>query len=563
MQRHSEAVWSVKLVCFILSPVAPWSSFMSSTSISSRTSSQQPAGPNGELSHQQILVIVGGLMAGMLLSALDQSIVGTALPRIVSDLGGLNHLSWVVTAYLLTSTAATPLWGKISDLYGRRLIFQMTIVIFLIGSALCGLAQNMPQLIAFRAFQGIGGGGLMAIAFAIIGDVIPPRERGRYQGYFFAVFGLSSVAGPLLGGWITDTFDWRWIFYINLPIGAVALVVTSIALKMPVVRRDHKIDYVGAAMIVAGVTSLLLYLNWAGEKYGWLSSASLWLVGLAILFTVLFILVEFRAEEPIIPMHLFRNPIFAVGNTYSFLIGFAMFGGLIYLPLYFQTVQGMSPTRSGLAMLPMVLGLFTMSITAGQLISRTGKYKIYPIIGSVILILGFYLLHTIHYNTAYWQIAIYAVVLGAGVGLSMSTVVTPIQNSVAMQDMGSATSTNTFLRSLGGAIGAALFGAILTSQLGHYLTQEFAGTAAGAGTKIDANSVQAIRTLPEPIKTQVLIAYTHAVTDIFLYAIPIMVLSFVVIIFFKEIPLRATQIVAQPEGDPENSQTSEPVFAGH
>lgn len=502
-------------------------------------------------------------MAGMLLSALDQSIVGTALPRIVSDLGGLNHLSWVVTAYLLTSTAATPLWGKISDLYGRRLIFQMTIVIFLIGSALCGLAQNMPQLIAFRAFQGIGGGGLMAIAFAIIGDVIPPRERGRYQGYFFAVFGLSSVAGPLLGGWITDTFDWRWIFYINLPIGAVALVVTSIALKMPVVRRDHKIDYVGAAMIVAGVTSLLLYLNWAGEKYGWLSSASLWLVGLAILFTVLFILVEFRAEEPIIPMHLFRNPIFAVGNTYSFLIGFAMFGGLIYLPLYFQTVQGMSPTRSGLAMLPMVLGLFTMSITAGQLISRTGKYKIYPIIGSVILILGFYLLHTIHYNTAYWQIAIYAVVLGAGVGLSMSTVVTPIQNSVAMQDMGSATSTNTFLRSLGGAIGAALFGAILTSQLGHYLTQEFAGTAAGAGTKIDANSVQAIRTLPEPIKTQVLIAYTHAVTDIFLYAIPIMVLSFVVIIFFKEIPLRATQIVAQPEGDPENSQTSEPVFAGH
>jgi EmrB/QacA subfamily drug resistance transporter len=536
---------------------------MASTSISSRKSSHQPAGPNGELSHQQILVIVGGLMAGMLLSALDQSIVGTALPRIVSDLGGLNHLSWVVTAYLLTSTAATPLWGKISDLYGRRLIFQMTIVIFLIGSALCGLAQNMPQLIAFRAFQGIGGGGLMAIAFAIIGDVIPPRERGRYQGYFFAVFGLSSVAGPLLGGWITDTFDWRWIFYINLPIGAVALVVTSIALKMPVVRRDHKIDYVGAAMIVAGVTSLLLYLNWAGEKYGWLSSASLWLVGLAVLFTVLFILVEFRAEEPIIPMHLFRNPIFAVGNTYSFLIGFAMFGGLIYLPLYFQTVQGMSPTRSGLAMLPMVLGLFTMSITAGQLISRTGRYKIFPIIGSLILILGFSLLHTIHYNTAYWQIAIYAFVLGAGIGLSMSTVVTPIQNSVAMQDMGSATSTNTFLRSLGGAIGAALFGGILTSQLGHYLAQEFAGTAAGAGTKIDANSVQAIRALPEPIKTQVLIAYTHAVTDIFLYAIPIMVLSFVVIIFFKEIPLRATQIVAPPEGDPENSQTPEPVFAGH
>jgi len=236
-------------------------------------------------------------MTGMLLAALDQSIVGVALPRIVSDLGGLNHLAWVVTAYLLTSTATTPLWGKISDLYGRRIIFQATIIIFLIGSALCGLAQDMPQLIAFRALQGIGGGGLMAIAFAIIGDVIPARERGRYQGYFGAVFGLSSVAGPLLGGWITDTINWRWIFYINLPIGAAALVVTSIALRMPVVRRNHKIDYLGAAMIVAAVTSLLLYLNWAGEHYGWTYINSLALIVASIVFTIAFIFVELRARS--------------------------------------------------------------------------------------------------------------------------------------------------------------------------------------------------------------------------------------------------------------------------
>jgi len=503
------------------------------------------------------MVIVGGLIAGMLLSALDQSIVGTALPRIVSDLGGLNHLSWVVTAYLLTSTAVTPLWGKISDLYGRRIIFQTTIIIFLIGSALCGLSQNMPQLIAFRAVQGIGGGGLMAIAFAIIGDVIPPRERGRYQGYFGAVFGLSSVAGPLLGGWLTDAINWRWIFYINLPIGAVALVVTSMALRMPVVRRDHKIDYLGAALIVAGVTSLLLYLNWAGEEYGWMSAKSLWLVIGAIIFTVAFIAVELRASEPIIPMHLFRNGIFSVGSWFSFLVGFAMFGGMIYLPLYFQTVQGMSPTRSGLGMLPMVVGLFSMSIASGQLITRSGRYKIFPIVGSAVIILGFFLLHTISADTSYWIVAIYAFVLGVGVGLSMTTVVTPIQNAVEMRDMGAATSTVTFLRSLGGAIGTALFGAIMTSRLTDYLADEFAGQ--GSVGDINVNDVNAIQALTEPIKSLVLDAYTHAVTDVFLWVIPIMVVAFVLILFFKEIPLRSsTQHVETIGGDGE-----ETVFSGH
>ncbi|HEV2870905.1 MAG TPA: MDR family MFS transporter, partial [Actinomycetota bacterium] len=331
------------------------------------------------LSHRQILIVLAGVMAGMLLFALDQGIVGTALPRIVSELGGLDKLSWVVTAYLLTSTATTPLWGKISDLYGRRLIFQVAIVIFLLGSALSGLSQDMGQLIAFRALQGIGGGGLFAIALSIIGDVIPPRERGRYQGYFGAVFGVSSVAGPLLGGWLTDGPGWRWIFYINLPVGLAALFVTSAVLKMPVVRRQHKIDYLGAAAIVGAVTCLLLYLDWRGVGYGWTEAGAMALLGAAVLLTAAVIWIERRAVEPIIPMRLFRNQLFSVGNAFAFLVGIVMFGTIIFLPVYFQTVMGLSPTQSGLALLPAIVGIFSTSITSGQLITRTGRYKIYPV----------------------------------------------------------------------------------------------------------------------------------------------------------------------------------------
>jgi EmrB/QacA subfamily drug resistance transporter len=516
-----------------------------------------------EFSHRQIQVILAGLMSGMLLAALDQSIVGTALPVIVSDLGGLNHLSWVVTAYLLTSTASTPLWGKISDLYGRRIIFQATIIIFLIGSVLCGLAQDMPQLIIFRAIQGIGGGGLMAIAFAIIGDVIPPRERGRYQGYFGAVFGVSSIAGPLLGGWITDTISWRWIFFINLPIGLAALVVTSMALTMPVIRRNHKIDYLGAATIVAAVTSLLLYLNWAGEHYGWTDPAALTFVAASIVLIIMFVLVEMRAEEPIIPLRLFRNPIFTVGNAFGFLIGFAIFGGAIFLPLYFQAVQGMSPTDSGLAMLPMVAGMFSMSITSGVLITRTGRYKIFPIIGAAVLLLAMYLLSTIKFNTPYWNVAIYAFLFGIGLGLAMMTIVTPIQNSVEMRDMGVATSATTFGRSLGGAIGTALFGAILTSQLGKYLADELrsVGGPALSGGEINANDVQSIQQLQEPERTAVLIAYTNAITDVFLFAIPIVIVALIVVLFLKEIPLRTGRLAAVET--PAGAEAREPALSGH
>jgi EmrB/QacA subfamily drug resistance transporter len=498
-----------------------------------------------QLSHSQILTVLWGVMAGMLLAALDQGIVGTALPRIVSELGGLDRLSWVVTAYLLTSTAVTPLWGKISDLYGRRLIFQIAIGIFLLGSVLAGVSQNMAQLIAFRALQGVGGGGLFAIALSIIGDVIPPRDRGRYQGYFGAVFGVSSVAGPLLGGWFTDGPGWRWIFYINLPVGLAALIVTSMALKLPVYRREHRIDYLGAATIVAAVTCLLLFLDWRGVNYGWTEAGSLALLGGALLLGVLFVFIELRSPEPIIPMRLFRNSVFSVGNMYGFLVGVAMFGGIIFLPVYLQAVKGFSPTASGLALLPAIMGIFLMSITSGRIISRTGKYKIFPIVGSVVLLVSLVLLSRIGVDTPFWQVAIYELLFGAGLGFTMQTIVTAIQNAVDFRDLGVATSSATFFRQMGGSVGAAIFGAALSSRLAHYLTEAMAGLGGGpaaAGSQpplnVNTNDIQAIQQLVEPVKGVVLRAFSNALDDTFLVGIPFIVIALAVAFFLKEIPLR-------------------------
>ena len=508
-----------------------------------------PPGPGDGpqyFSHRQILVVLAGVMAGMLLFALDQGIVGTALPRIVSELGGLDKLSWVVTAYLLTSTATTPLWGKISDLYGRRLIFQVAIVIFLIGSALSGLSQNMGQLIAFRALQGVGGGGLFAIALSIIGDVIPPRERGRYQGYFGAVFGVSSVAGPLLGGWLTDTVGWRWIFYINIPVGLAALVITSMALTMPVVRREHRIDYLGAAAIVGAVTCLLLYLDWRGNDYGWTELGALALLAGAALLTVAFVLIERRTPEPIIPLRLFRNQVFTVGNIFAFLAGIAMFGTIIFLPVYLQAVKGFSPTQSGLALLPAIIGIFSTSITSGQLITRTGRYKIFPVIGAVVMTVAMVLLSRLGVDTPFWQVALYEYLFGAGLGFTMQTIVTAVQNSVEYRDMGAATSSTTFFRQMGGSMGAAVFGAVLSSRLAHYLAEQLAraGIHTGAGgPHVDANNVQAIQQLAEPVRSIVLGAFTNALDDVFLVGVPFLVVAFVVALLLKEVPLRTGKTV--------------------
>jgi len=495
------------------------------------------------LNHQQIVIVLFGLMAGVLLAALDQSIVGTALPRIVSELGGLDKLAWVVTAYLLTATAATPLWGKISDLYGRRPIFQAAIIIFLIGSVLCGLSQNLPQLIAFRAIQGIGGGGLMAIALSIIGDIIPPRERGRYQGYFGAVFGVSSVAGPLLGGWFTEGPGWRWIFYINLPVGIAALVITSMALKLPTVRREHSIDFLGAGLIIGSVSALLLYLDWAGKAYGWFAPGPLALLVGAIVMAVLFVLVEQRADEPIIPLRLFLNPIFAVGSLYAFLAGVAMFGAIIFLPFYLQAVMGMSPTESGLAMLPAVLGILTTSIISGRLITRTGHYKIFPIIGAAVLMVALFLMSRLRVDTPYWELAIYMLAFGAGLGCTMQTIVTAVQNAVEFRDLGTATSATTFFRQMGGTIGAAVFGAILANRLAAHLVEQFGpvATSMQEGGEVNVNNIQAIQALPEQIKLPVQTAFTQAINDVFLFGVPIVALALITAFFLKEVPLRTAQ----------------------
>jgi EmrB/QacA subfamily drug resistance transporter len=493
---------------------------------------------DGYLSHRQILVVLGGLLTGMFLSSLDQSIVGTALPRITSELGGLDKLSWVVTAYLLTATSSTPLWGKISDLYGRKPLFQAAIVVFLVGSLLAGAAQNIEQLIAFRAVQGLGGGGLMALAMATIGDVVPPRERARYQGYIAAVFGTSSVLGPVLGGFFADGPGWRWIFYINVPIGAVALVVTSAALKMRHVRRDHSIDYLGASVLVASVSSILLYTAWAGGNYGWgdLSALAYLFAGLGL--AVAFVMVELRADEPILPMSLFRNPIFRVSTSFGFLIGMAMFGAMVFLPIYLQVVDNMSPTRSGLAMLPMVVGLFSASISCGQFMARTGKYKWLPSSGAVVTIGGLLLLAALDSQSPYWQAGLAMLVMGAGLGMTMQVLVVVVQNSVDRSNMGVATSSVQFFRQMGGAFGTALFGAILSSRLTHHLAE--AKVSAGGGGSI-ANNVEKIKQLPEPLHGVVTGAFSSSLHDVFLSAVPLVVVALVIGALLKEIPLATRQ----------------------
>ncbi len=505
------------------------------------TPAVSPAPGEGQ-SRRGVMVAIGALLLGMLLAALDQTIVSTALPTIVSELGGLNHLSWVVTAYMLAATAATPLWGKLGDQYGRKKLFQSAIVIFLIGSALCGIAQNMPQLIGFRALQGLGGGGLMVLSMAIVGDLVSPRERGRYQGLFGGVFGATSVLGPLLGGFFTEHLTWRWVFYINLPVGIVALLVIAAVLHIPVRPTRHTIDYLGTFLIAAVATCLVLVASLGGSTWAWGSAQIIGLAVLGALLLVAFVRVEQRAAEPVLPLQLFRIRTFTLVAFISFVVGFAMFGAMTYLPTFLQIVQGVSPTLSGVHLLPMVIGMLLTSTLSGQIVSRTGRWKVFPIAGTGVTAIGLVLLHQLEETSSTWEMSAYFFVFGAGLGLVMQVLVLVVQNSVSYENLGVATSGATFFRSIGAAFGVAVFGTIFTGRLEDKLADALAGQSVppGAGAGELAGDPRAIAELPPALRPSVLHAYSSAITDVFLYAVPVVLVAFVVAWFLREDPLRGS-----------------------
>jgi EmrB/QacA subfamily drug resistance transporter len=519
------------------------------------------APPATGLPRRQVLVVFSGLMLGMLLAAIDQTIVATALPTIVGDLGGLSHLAWVVTAYLLAETVSTPLFGKLGDLYGRKRLFQAAIVIFVAGSALSGIATSMGQLIAFRAVQGAGAGGLIVLAMAIIADIVSPRERGRYQGFFGAVFGAASVAGPLLGGFLTDHLSWRWVFYVNLPLGILALFVTSAVLPASVRRRMVRIDWVGTALLATAITCLVLFTTWGGSEYPWGSPVIVGLAAAAVALTVAFVVVERRVDEPAIPLRLFRLRTFCVASAVSFVVGIALFGAITYLPTFLQVANGVSASNSGLLLVPIMGGLLVASIVAGQVISRTGRYRKFPIIGLALASLAMYLLSTLDTGSSRWESGLYMAMLGAGIGMVMQILVLATQNESPVEDLGVATSTVTFFRAVGGSVGVALFGALFS----HRLSDLLGGSAPARITP------EEIGHLPADQQVRLAAAFGDAITMVFQYAVPVLLVGFLLTWLLREMPLRtrsadgqrdealtgAVEEAAGPAGEPD----PEPVHA--
>jgi EmrB/QacA subfamily drug resistance transporter len=505
-------------------------SSVASVPVSSETASRdQPALP----------LVLGGLMLVLFLAALDQTIVATALPTIVGDLGGLNHLSWVVTAYLLAQTAVTPLYGKLGDMYGRKIVLQTALVIFLVGSALCGLSQNLDELIAFRALQGLGGGGLIVSAQAAIGDVVPPRQRGRYTGLFGAVFGLASIAGPLPGGFLTSNLSWRWIFYVNLPLGMLALFVLGATLPTASERVHRQVDYAGTVLLAAALSAIVLATSLGGTSFPWGSPV---IVGLGVggaMLVAAFLLAERRASEPVLPPRLLRNRVFAVTGGVGFVVGFALFGAITYMPLFLQVVKRASPTGSGLQLVPLMGGLLVTSIASGQVITRTGRYKLFPIAGTALMVSGLYLLSTLTSASSRGTIYVFMFVVGLGLGMVMQVLVLAVQNAVDYSELGVATSGATLFRSIGGSLGTATLGAIFSNRLRSELGSLVGPGAAhlSAGQRVSPNRIDH---LPPVARAGYLHAFTNALSSVFLVAAGVGVAAFILTWFIRELPLRET-----------------------
>ncbi|MCG5214112.1 MDR family MFS transporter [Streptosporangium sp. KLBMP 9127] len=507
------------------------------------TEEQVEAEAAPRFTHKQVLEIMIGLMLAMLTSMISTSVVGTALPTIVGTLGGQEQLAWVASATLLTMTASTPLWGKLSDLYGRKRMFQVSLLIFVLSSVAAGFAQDMGQLIAARAVQGIGAGGLQALPQIILGDVVEPRERGRYSGYIGAVFGVATVAGPLLGGFIVDNMSWRWCFWISVPLAVVASVVIHKVLKLPLVRRDAKVDWWGATFITGGTTALMLLLSFGGQEFAWNSAWTYGLGALSLVMLALAVFAERRAAEPILPPRLFANRTFVLTALASLLVGAAMFGALMFLPQYLQIVKGLSPTASGLMTLPMVCGLLLSSIVTGRIVTRTGRWKVFPVAGMLLVAAGLFLLSGLHVDSSLIVVGVDIAVLGIGLGACMQILILAAQNSVDRTDMASTTSGVAFFRSLGGAVGVAAFGAILSNRLSAELT---AGLRAAkipltGGATPNLGAPDAIRHLPGPVLDIVLEAFTRAINMVFLVGVPVAILGAVAVLALKELPLRSAR----------------------
>jgi EmrB/QacA subfamily drug resistance transporter len=504
--------------------------------------------PASTLSRRQVMLTFGGLLLAMLLASLDQTIVATALPTIVSDLGGLDHLSWVVTAYLLGATVSMPLWGRASDLYGRKTLFMAAIVVFLAGSALSGVAQSLGQLIAFRALQGLGAGGLMTLAMAIVAEIISPRERGRYQGYIQMVFVVASVAGPLLGGVFVDQLSWRWVFYVNLPIGAAALALTATSLHLPVRPSRARIDYAGAALIAGALTSILLLTTWGGRQYAWDSAAILGLGAAAAVLLGAFVAQERRAPEPILPLRLFRDPVFDIVSATLFLTTLAFFAAIVFIPVFLQTVTRASATGSGLLLLPLLLAATLSTALSGRVISRTGRYKVFPVTGLALMAGGLLLLSRMNAGTSQAAASLLLVVFGLGFGMVSQVLTVAIQNAVDRRDLGIATASANLFRSLGGSVGVAVFGAIFAARLDVWLPRELPSGA----PRLDADNLQAspetLASLPAGVQDGIGEAVAHALQTVFLVAAPVAALGLLVVLFLREVPLRGP--AAKPQDEP-------------